>query len=128
MKQDESDEKRELKLSSPVGGEPLVFPWPLLETAKYSGSAEILDTIRSAGRAIFNVYMDGWVWEWSREEWARCRMVMSDFDELRVVMQREGVSKLDSIQTNKYHLHIQGKATCRNVPMCLQLREHEASL
>lgn len=38
--------KRELRLHSPVGGEPLVFAWPLVDTPKYSQSAEILETIR----------------------------------------------------------------------------------
>uniref|UniRef100_A0A914W9R5 Histone-lysine N-methyltransferase, H3 lysine-79 specific n=1 Tax=Plectus sambesii TaxID=2011161 RepID=A0A914W9R5_9BILA len=64
---------RELRLHSPVGGEPLVFKWPLLETKKYSGSAEILGTIR---------------------------MVMSQYQELKTVI--NNFIKLDEIDVRDY--------------------------
>lgn len=36
----------QLKLASPVGGDPLSFNWPLREVAGYSEGQEILDVVR----------------------------------------------------------------------------------
>ncbi|VDN06661.1 unnamed protein product [Thelazia callipaeda] len=43
-----ADQRIQLKLASPLGGEPLTFMWPLREVSGYSEGQEILDVVRNA--------------------------------------------------------------------------------
>lgn len=40
------EQRVQLKLASPLGGEPLTFVWPLREVSGYSEGQEILDVVR----------------------------------------------------------------------------------
>ncbi|MCP9264205.1 Histone-lysine N-methyltransferase, H3 lysine-79 specific [Dirofilaria immitis] len=42
------EQRVQLKLASPLGGEPLTFIWPLREVSGYSEGQEILDVVRNA--------------------------------------------------------------------------------
>ncbi|KAL3997422.1 Histone methylation protein DOT1 family protein [Acanthocheilonema viteae] len=42
------EQRVQLKLASPLGGEPLTFLWPLREVSGYSEGQEILDVVRNA--------------------------------------------------------------------------------
>uniref|UniRef100_A0AAF5Q315 Histone-lysine N-methyltransferase, H3 lysine-79 specific n=1 Tax=Wuchereria bancrofti TaxID=6293 RepID=A0AAF5Q315_WUCBA len=42
------EQRVQLKLASPLGGEPLTFMWPLREVSGYSEGQEILDVVRNA--------------------------------------------------------------------------------